>query len=182
MSMFLGWMPDAEARVALAGLQQRIREALPAEAPRHDWRAPAQWHMTLRYLGESIDAARRARLETAMADVAASTHATDAMLAGAQYWPHARVLIARIEASDAPKALFKRLEAEAQASGFAKERAQVAHITLAYLPRGARIPALPEMTMPVAPLRIDRLHLLQTAPGGYMSLASWPFAPGTTPA
>ena len=56
MSVFLGWMPDAATQAALANLQQRIRAALPANAPRHDWRRPAQWHMTLRYLGESIDA------------------------------------------------------------------------------------------------------------------------------
>ena len=59
MSVFLGWMPDAATQAALANLQQRIRAALPANAPRHDWRRPAQWHMTLRYLGESIDALQR---------------------------------------------------------------------------------------------------------------------------
>ena len=182
MSVFLGWMPDAAAQAALAKLQAGIRVALPADAPRHDWRKPAQWHMTLRYLGESIDAAQRARIEAAMADAAASTHPADAMLAGAQYWPHARVLVAKIDASDALKALLKRLEAETQACGFARERAQTAHVTLAYLPRGAAPPALPALPAPATPLHIDRLHLLQTVPGGYMSLAAWPFAPGTTPA
>ncbi len=182
MSVFLGWMPDAATQAALANLQDGIREALPADAPRHDWRKPAQWHMTLRYLGETISAEQHARIETAMADVAASTPAADAMLAGAQYWPHARVLVAGIDASDALKALLKRLEAEAQACGFARERAQTAHVTLAYLPRGAQPPALPELSIPATPLRIDRLQLLRTVPGGYMSSASWPIAPGTTQA
>ena len=66
MSVFLGWMPDAATQAALADLQQDVRAALPADAPRHDWRTPAQWHMTLRYLGESIDDAQRMRIETAL--------------------------------------------------------------------------------------------------------------------
>lgn len=182
MSVFLGWMPDAATQAALASLQQRIGGALPADAPRHDWRKPAQWHMTLRYLGETIDDAQRARIESAMQAFAATTPAADALLTGAQYWPHARVLVAKIDASDGLKALLKQLEAETQACGFAKDRAQTAHITLAYLPRGAQPSALPDIALPASPLRIDHLALLQTVPGAYMSLASWPFAPGTTPA
>ena len=174
MSTFLGWMPDAATQAALANLQQRIRAALPANAPRHDWRRPAQWHMTLRYLGESIDEAQRARMDAAMQALASQTPSIAASLAGAQYWPHARVLVARIDAADALKALLKRLEAEAQACGFARERAQTAHITLAYLPRGVQPPALPDTGTVATPLRIDRFHLLQTVPGGYMSLQSWP--------
>ena len=174
MSVFLGWMPDAATQAALANLQQRIRAALPANAPRHDWRRPAQWHMTLRYLGESIDEAQRARMDAAMQALASQTPSIAASLAGAQYWPHARVLVARIDAADALKALLKRLEAEAQACGFARERAQTAHITLAYLPRGVQPPALPDTGTVATPLRIDRFHLLQTVPGGYMSLQSWP--------
>ena len=174
MSVFLGWMPDAATQAALATLQQRIRAALPADAPRHDWRRPAQWHMTLRYLGESIAEAQRARMDAAMQALASQTPSIAASLAGAQYWPHARVLVARIDAADALKALLKRLEAEAQACGFARERAQTAHITLAYRPRGVQPPALPDTGTVATPLRIDRFHLLQTVPGGYMSLQSWP--------
>ena len=174
MSVFLGWMPDAATQAALANLQQRIRAALPANAPRHDWRRPAQWHMTLRYLGESIDAPQRKRIDAAMETFASHAASADAVLVGAQYWPHARVLVARIDAADALKALLKRLEAEAQACGFARERAQTAHITLAYLPRGVQPPALPDTGTVATPLRIDRFHLLQTVPGGYISLQSWP--------
>lgn len=182
MSVFLGWMPDAAAQVALANLQQRIREALPADAQRHDWRKPAQWHMTLRFLGDGIDAAQRARIEAAMPQVAATMPAAEAAIIGAQYWPHARVLVAKIEASDALKALLQRLEATMQSCGFAKERAQTAHVTLAYLPRGAPPPALPDLAIAASALRIDRIDLLQTVPGAYRSLASWTLAPGTTPA
>ena len=122
-------------------------------------------------------AAQRARIDSAMQAFAAETHAADALLVGAQYWPHARVLVAKIEASDALKAMLKRLETEAQACGFARERAQTAHITLAYLPRGARPPTLPGLASTATPLRIDRIDLLQTEPGGYASLAWWPLAP-----
>ncbi|QIL21243.1 RNA 2',3'-cyclic phosphodiesterase [Thermomonas sp. HDW16] len=182
MSVFLGWMPGAATQAALADLQHRIRAALPADAPRHDWRTPAQWHMTLRYLGESIDDARRMRIDDALQVLASRTQAIDAILAGAQYWPHARVLVAKVEATEALKALLKQLEMAMQGCGFAKERTQTAHITLAYLPRGAQPPTLPDMAIPASPLRVDRIELLQTVPAGYMSLASWPFAPGTTPA
>ena len=182
MSVFLGWMPDAATQAALATLQQRIRAALPADAPRHDWRTPAQWHMTLRYLGESIDVVQRRRIDAAMETFVSGMASADAVLAGAQYWPHARVLVAKIDASDALKSLLKQLEAAMQGCGFVKERVQTAHVTLAYLPRGAQPPKLPDMATAAAPLHVDRISLLQTVPDGYMSLAAWPFAPGTTPA
>ena len=182
MSVFLGWLPDAATQAALADLRLRVEAALPADAPRHDWRRPAQWHMTLRYLGESIDAPQRKRIDAAMETFASHAASADAVLVGAQYWPHARVLVAKIEASDALKLLLKQLEVAMQGCGFAKERAQTAHVTLAYLPRGAQPPALPDLAMASTPLRIDSIRLLRTAPAGYMSLASWPFAPGTTPA
>lgn len=182
MSTFLGWMADAATQAALADLQQGIRGALPADAPRHDWRTPAQWHMTLRYLGESIHDSQRKRIDAAMQAFALQATVADASLAGAQYWPHAKVLVAKIEASDAFKALLKQLETSMQGCGFAKERTQTAHVTLAYLPRDTHPPALPEVAFPTSPLRIDRIHLLRTVPGGYTSLASWPLAGASTDA
>ena len=182
MSVFLGWMPDAATQAALADLQHRICVALPADAPRHDWRSPAQWHMTLRYLGESIDDAQRMRIDASMADLAATTHAPDASIVGAQYWPHGKGLVAKMEASDALKTLLKELEATMQDCGLAKERAQTAHLTLAYLPRGAQQPALPDTGFLASPLQIDRVHLLRTVPGAYISLASWPLASTATDA
>ena len=182
MSVFLGWMPDAATQAALANLQQGIRAALPADAPRHDWRTPAQWHMTLRYLGESLHDSQRKRIDAAMQALASQATAADASLVGAQYWPHAKVLVAKVDASDAFKALLRQLEASMQSCGFAKERTQTAHVTLAYLPRDAQPPALPEVAFPAPPLRIDRIHLLRTEPGGYTSLASWPLAGASTDA
>ncbi len=168
-------MPDAAAQAALADLQHRIRAALPADAPRHDWRVAAQWHMTLRHLGDSLDDAQRSRIDAAMAQLASRTTAADGVLAGAQYWPHARVLVAKIDASDALKALLRQLETTVQDCGFAKDRAQTAHITLAYL-ANRDAPPQPALAWDPVSLHVDRVHLLQTAPGAYRSLASWPLA------
>ncbi|QNN68927.1 RNA 2',3'-cyclic phosphodiesterase [Thermomonas carbonis] len=182
MSTFLDWMPDAATQAALADLQHGIRAAVPADAPRHDWRTPAQWHMTLRYLGESIHDSQHKRIDAAMQAFASQAPAVEASLVGVQYWPHARVLVAKIDASDALKALLKQLETSMQGCGFAKERTQTAHVTLAYLPRDARPPALPEVAFPATLLHIDRIHLLRTMPGAYMSHASWPLAGASTDA
>ena len=181
MSVFLGWIPDAATQAALASLQHGIRAALPADAPRHDWRMPAQWHMTLRYLGESIHDSQRKRIDAAMQAFVSQATAVEASLVGAQYWPHARVLVAKIDASDALKALLKQLETSMQGCGFAKERTQTAHVTLAYLP-SRDVPAQPQPSALAVPLRIDRVHLLRTMPGAYMSLASWPLAGASTDA
>lgn len=176
MSVFLGWMPDAAPQAALADLRTRVEAALPAGSPPHDWRKPAQWHMTLRYLGDHPDPTGIARIESAMAAFAAATPATEAAITGAQYWPHARVLVAKVDAPPALKALLKALEAEARASGFANERPQTAHVTLAYLPRGATPPALPAPIHAAIPLQVDRIALLRTVPGSYDTLAAWPLA------
>ena len=116
-----------------------------------------------------------------MADLAATTHAPDASIVGAQYWPHAKVLVAKIEASDALKQLLKQLEATMQGCGLAKERAQTAHVTLAYLAH-RDAPAQPAPLATPVPLRIDGVQLLRTVPGAYMSLASWPLASTATDA
>ena len=142
---------------------------------RHDWRVPAQWHMTLRHLGNSLDDAQRTRIDAAMAQLASRTPAADGVLAGAQYGPHARVLVAKIDASDALKALLRQLETTVQDCGFAKDRAQTAHITLAYL-ANRDAPPQPALDWDPLPLHVDRVHLLQTVPGAYRSLASWPLA------
>jgi RNA 2',3'-cyclic 3'-phosphodiesterase len=85
------------------------------------------------------------------------------------------VLVAKIDASDALKALLRQLETTVQDCGFAKDRAQTAHITLAYL-ANRDAPPQPALAWDPMPLHVDRVHLLQTVPGAYRSLASWPLA------
>ena len=80
-----------------------------------------------------------------------------------------------IDASDTHKALLRQPESAMQDCGLATDRAQTAHITLAYLAnRGA--PPQPALGWDPVPLHVDRVHLLQTVPGAYRSLASWPLA------
>jgi 2'-5' RNA ligase len=131
--------------------------------------------MTLRHLGDSLDDAQRMRIDAAMAQLTSRTTAADGMLVGAQYWPHTRVLIAKIDASDALKALLRQLEAAMQDCGFAKDRAQTAHITLAYL-ANRDAPPQPALAWDPMPLHVERVQLLQTVPGAYRSLASWTLA------
>ena len=117
-----------------------------------------------------------------MAAVAAAHGRFTIALEQAQYWPGAKVLVAKIVASDQLKALLKQVETSMQDCGFVKERTQTAHVTLAYLPRGAQPQAQPAIEFAATPLRIDRIHLLRTEPGGYMSLATWPLAGASTDA
>jgi 2'-5' RNA ligase len=181
MSVFLGWRPDAATQAALAVLRDRTAAGLPVDAPRHDWRVPAQWHMTLRYFGDAVDDAQRASLGLAMEAFATRTSAATATLMGAAYWPRSRVLVATVDPAPALAMMLARLEDVAQACGWATREPQRAHITLARLPRDTDLGQVHE-AVPATPLRIDRIDLLQTVPGGYMSLASWRLAPGTTAA
>lgn len=179
MSVFLGWAPDTVQAQAFAGLRDNISSALPADAPRHDWRTPRQWHVTLFYLGERIEMASLPALSDAM-QVRAGVPPVDTRFEGAQYWPGARVLVAKLAQTDALMALFRDIAQAATGLGFlADKRKPNPHATLAYLPRGSRPPVLPDASLQATqPLRIDRIQLLRTVPGGYETLAAWPL--GTT--
>ena len=168
-------MPDPAAQAALAALVVRGRAALPADAVRHDWRSRAQWHLTLRFLGESIDDDRRTRVAAAMADLAMATAAADAAVGGTGYWPEARVLVARIEGGKALHALLESVEAAVRGCGFPSGRAKTPHITLARL-RGHPPSTAPAQEMEPVPFRIDRVQLLHTVPGAYAPQAVWPLA------
>ena len=176
MSVFLGWLPDEEARRELGLLRDGLRDALPAGAPRHGWRAPAQWHATLRYLGEGVGAGPLDAVQAAMPAIAAAHAGCDVVVEAAQYWPGAKVLVASLSAPPPLRQLHADIEHAMRGLGFAAEkRALKPHVTLAYLStRDA--PSQPAGIAMPAPLRVDRVHLLRTAPGSYMSLASWPLA------
>jgi 2'-5' RNA ligase len=173
-------VPRLDARRGHAGRAGRPAtphpRGLPADAPRHDWRTPAQWHMTLRYLGESIDDAQRTRIDAAMDRPSRQRRMrpmppSSARSTGRMRRCWSRRSRPRMRSSS----LLKQLEATMQGCGFAKERAQTAHVTLAYLAH-RDAPAQPTPLATPVPLRIDRLQLLRTVPGAYMSLASWPLA------
>lgn len=179
MSVFLGWLPDDDATLdALARLRSRVSAALPADAPRHAWRGPRQWHMTLKYLGEDLPSPLQVSLERTMARLAADTAAVASRIDGAAYWPNARVLVARIAMTGPLAALFQHIDEDATALGIAREtRKPSAHVTLAYLLRGSTPPRVDAAPLACTqPLLIERIHLLRTAHGGYDTLAQWPLA------
>lgn len=176
MSVFLALLPDADTAAALSELCDAVRSSLPADAPRHGWRTPAQWHATLAYLGESLAEDMQAQLGAAVAPIAANTSPLALPITGLAYWPGAGVLVANLVADDGLLALHARLRDAASTLGLPVERRKLQpHLTLAYLPKGTRtLPQPPAVAPPHAPLRADALHLLATRPGRYERLASWP--------
>jgi len=179
MSVFLGWMPDAATQAALAQVRERLHDALPDVAPRLRWHLPAQWHMTLRYLGPGVEPGQLAAINAAMHPAARSYGAAMSILVDVQSWPTSNVLVAKAEGSPSLDALLGRLEALAQACGFAAAPPQVPHVTLAHVPDAIAIPEVATGLAPRVPFTILSVDLLRTVPGGYTSLASWPLAPGT---
>lgn len=183
MSVFLGWMPDEGQAQAFADLRHALASALPADAPRHAWRTPRQWHVTLFHLGEDLAAETLPALAPAMAAMA-DRPCIATRFDGAQYWPGAQVLVAKLAQTDALMALFRDIAQAATGLGFlADKRKPNPHATLAYLPRGSRPPVLPDASLQATqPLRIDRIQLLQTIPGAYETLDAWPLRTTWEPA
>lgn len=175
MSVFLGWMPGEDAKPTFAALRQQVAPALPADAPRHDWRTPGQWHMTLFHLGEAITDDARERLSAHVAAHAATTTCLETRIDGVQYWPDANVLVAKLAGTPALMTLFEYLEVAASSLGFPREKRKPnPHVTLAYLPRGSAMPRIPVEIENGATVAIERIDLLQTVRDGYRSLAGWP--------
>lgn len=171
MSVFLGWMPDQPAQACLGALVEELQAAMPPDAPAHAWRNPQQWHVTLRFLGDSASPEERARISRALDTAMHGVAAFDAGIAALQYWPGARVLVATLASSPAMDQLLVAAETCARSCGYAAEkRAPRPHITLAYLRERlpvSRLPALPDP--PTDSLRFEAAHLLRTIPLGYRS-------------
>lgn len=176
MSVFYGWLPDADAQAALGTLVDGLRADTPADAPPHAWRNPQQWHLTLRFLEDAVDPERRAELSAALTTATASLEPFEAAIAALQYWPGARVLVATLAPSPAMDALMLAAEQAARACGYpAEKRAPRPHLTLAYLRQRVPGTALPRLPAPPAvPLRIASACLLRTIPLGYRN---WHEAP-----
>lgn len=177
MSVFPGWLPDEEARRELGLLRDGLRDALPAGAPRHGWRAPAQWHATLRYLGEGVGAGPLDAVQAAMPAIAAAHAGCDVVVEAAQYWPGAKVLVASLSAPPPLRQLHADIEHAMRGLGFAAGEARA---------QAARDPGLSVDTRCAvaacghrdarAVARRSRPSLANGVPGSYMSLASWPLA------
>lgn len=178
MSVFVAWMPGEDARSVLAPLVAGLADNVPAGAPRHRWRQPGQWHLTLRYLGrwDAVPAIRLEALRPRLAQICA--HASPIALhpERAEYWPRSRVLMLRPAPSRQLDALSADIDREVDASGFGHADAPwTPHITLAYLDTAWQPTTLP-MLSPAGPVTLDSASLIENRGRSYQPLACWPLA------
>lgn len=175
MSVFVAWMPDDGARAGLVAAQGRLRDRLPADAPRLRWRPAERLHMTLRYLGPrpALAAGPLHALPAALARACGDAAVLDARFDRAEAWP--RVLVARTVASPALLALFGAVESAVRGCGFpAQARDTSPHVTLAYAD-GTRRLRLAAQALPGAPtVAIDQVCLVENDGRDYCMLACWP--------
>lgn len=177
MSVFLAWMPDEDAQRDIASVRDAAMAALGPDASRHRWRRPDHWHITLRYLGDTIDAALQARIATGIDAVARAAAPHDVAADRLDAWPRANVLVLRTTLPPALADLIGRIEAAVRGRGFrADPKAKHPHVTLAYLdprawPVAGTLPPLP----PGRSFAVDRIRLLRsTGTGRYQTLHEWP--------
>jgi 2'-5' RNA ligase len=182
MSAFLAWVPDEDARGAIAGVAEAAKAALARGNARHRWRRPDQWHMTLRHLGDRLAPGMAPRIAAHMAGIAASIPPHHADPVALDAWRGARVLVLRTTLPPPLAILFERIEAAMRDCGFrAEDRPIRPHITLAHLdPRHWPDPAALSC-LPAVPPRfaIDRVRLLENSgTGRYRVLAEWALGGG----
>ncbi len=180
MSVFLGFLPDATTTAALAALQAEPASSLATDAPRHNWRTPPQWHMTLAYLGDALRDGLQARIADAIAPPAAQASALSSRFKRLQYWPHANVLVARFAKNRRARCAAHRFDRSTHRTGFRSGESQgPAARSLAHLPKDTRVPPqAPSVSQEAVAFRVDNLHLLATRPGHHASLHAWPLGAG----
>jgi 2'-5' RNA ligase len=182
MSVFVAWMPDDEARAALADLQRSVRDCLGVHVARLRWRPRDRLHMTVRYLGDGPTLAAEVlrALPALLAPVCRDAAPCSVPLERIEVWPQA--LVARACAEPTLLALFAAVEAAVRASGGLPEtRDPSPHVTLAYAGRSRPlpVPAMPRAGFPT--LRVDALHLVESGRFGYRTIACWPLQGTATP-
>jgi 2'-5' RNA ligase len=170
--LFFALWPDAALR---ASLQRRLA---PLCAP--DWgrvTGPAQWHVTLEFLGAVAESRLSSLLEIAGQ---ARGEPFEVVFDRVEYWPRPRVLC--LVARELPRPLAElsiELRRALSEHGFQVERrAFRPHLTLA---RKARLPdPLPAIESVPWPAREFALVQSVTDPGGarYRPLQAWPLRAG----
>lgn len=174
MSLFIAWMPPGDALARLRALRDAQRAA---DTTRRwaSWRRDAQLHMTLRYLTDDTPA-QPTGLHDALESIAAAHAPTTVAFDRVDAWPH--VLVARGEPSPPLRALFDALDRAALGAGYAAQRAQTPHVTLAYPRRGASdVPESKQEPVVVTPpldACIDEFRVVRTVPGAYATVARYP--------
>jgi RNA 2',3'-cyclic 3'-phosphodiesterase len=180
---------NAEPRLRLfvaVEIPQGVRRAVDAaatplqrRASDAKWTSPAQWHLTLAFLGW-VDADRLAAGERACAAAAAGVAPFELKLDGIAGTFGGRVLWAGLEDAPGLEALALHVREELAAAGFeVEERPFRAHLTLARARRGGRLPRglAEEYQGPTARWTVDRLVLmrsrLQRGGARYSIEAAW---------
>lgn len=196
MRLFLGLPLPQPWQDGLARLAADFSRPSPDQpgAARLVWTRPTNWHLTLRFLGETDEAGRDAVIEAAGAALAALPFVPFALrAAGGGAFPSTarpRVLFAGLaEGAEQCRALAACLEEAARRAGFAPEaRPFVPHLTVARVKDRAQpasrtdsrfpalLDALDRTVWPVA--RVDEVVLWrsETGQGGprYTRLAAFP--------
>jgi 2'-5' RNA ligase len=181
--LFVGWLADPATRESLAALQELLRPRQPKQGLR--WIAPADLHVTLRFLGATPPARERA-IASSLAAFAGGQRPVVAHTAALRWWPSTaapRVLVLKVDSQGALERLAAGLADALQAAGVAADpRRFRAHLTLARV-RALRAPvADPGDGTPRVPLPIDRLALVDSAPRAdgtrYREIDGWPLVGG----
>lgn len=175
-------MADPATRESLAALQDLLRPRQPKQGLR--WVAPADLHITLRFLGATTAAGERA-VAGALPAIAAGTDRVEARTGALRWWPSSRaprVLVLQVDSHGALERLAAALESALCALGVPPgPRRFRAHLTLARV-GGLRAPVVdagdgtPRVSLPVS-----RLSLVDSAPRAdgtrYREIAGWPLGP-----
>ena len=178
--LFVAWLPDAAARDALAAAAASWRAS--GDVPGLRWVAPANLHLTLRFLG-ACTAMQRDGMDAGLAALAARRAPCTARTAGCAAWPSARaprVLVLELAAHPALAELAAACETLARDCGHAAEpRRFRPHVTLARVRPGTILPSAPP-AVPAIACRVDALALVRSTPGPdgsvYEPLARFPLA------
>lgn len=174
-------LPD-DVRRRLAAEIERLR----SHADDVTWVAPANLHVTLKFLGR-VDEARVPPLIEALGAIAAGRRALDLAVRGLGAFPtptRPRVVWAGLAEAPDLGALADAVDAACGALGFTREpRPFSAHVTLGRVREPRRRPQLAEAlvrSVDFGRVRIERLSLMRSepSPGGarYTELAALPLA------
>jgi 2'-5' RNA ligase len=168
--LFFALWPDDALRQSLAPRMAELRLDGAGRA-----QTPAQWHVTLEFLG-SVPSSRLAAVIDAAAAVRAGSF--EVVFDKVEYWRRPEVLC--LVARDVPEslaALVAQLRAGLAAGGFKPERrAFRAHLTLARkVARAVEMPAFEPIRWPARDFALVE-SVTDRAGSRYLPLAQWPLA------
>jgi 2'-5' RNA ligase len=188
MRLFLAVPVAPDVREALAAMQARLKAGEPSVR----WVEPANFHLTVKFLGDQDDD-RLPEIEEVAAEVAAVTPAFTLTVRGAGAFPKRggplKTLWAGVtEGKDEWRALALRAEEPLTAFGVVREGGLVPHVTLGRVKSAHGIDGLREALAAEAETdcgtqAADRLVLMRSMldPRGaiYTPLAEWPLLKST---